>query len=131
MTNAGMDALGDPTRRAIFERLAEGPQAVGELANPLPAPDLRAPPGGRAGGRRAREPPAGLPARRLAAPQGAQAGRPGHGPGRGHAPALPARPAGGRRVAHVLRAVLDPSPRLVQRGRREGAAHAMNVRSEI
>ncbi|WP_028061622.1 ArsR/SmtB family transcription factor [Candidatus Solirubrobacter pratensis] len=36
MTNAGMDALGDPTRRAIFERLAEGPQAVGELANHLP-----------------------------------------------------------------------------------------------
>src|SRR3954454_11324352 len=36
MTNAGMDALADPTRRAIFERLAEGPQAVGELANHLP-----------------------------------------------------------------------------------------------
>ena len=32
----GMDALGDPTRRAIFERLAAGPQAVGELANELP-----------------------------------------------------------------------------------------------
>jgi DNA-binding transcriptional ArsR family regulator len=35
MTN-GMDALGDPTRRAIFERLAGGPQAVGELARELP-----------------------------------------------------------------------------------------------
>ena len=35
MTN-GMDALGDPTRRAIFERLAKGPTAVGELANELP-----------------------------------------------------------------------------------------------
>ena len=35
MTN-GMDALGDPTRRAIFERLADGPKAVGELANELP-----------------------------------------------------------------------------------------------
>ena len=35
MTN-GMDALGDPTRRAIFERLAGGPRAVGELANELP-----------------------------------------------------------------------------------------------
>jgi DNA-binding transcriptional ArsR family regulator len=35
MTNA-MDALGDPTRRAIFERLARGPTAVGELANALP-----------------------------------------------------------------------------------------------
>ena len=29
-------ALGDPTRREIFERLAERPQAVGELANRLP-----------------------------------------------------------------------------------------------
>ena len=31
-----MDALGDPTRRAIFERLAGGPRAVGELAGELP-----------------------------------------------------------------------------------------------
>ena len=31
-----MDALGDPTRRAIFERLREGPTAVGELAGELP-----------------------------------------------------------------------------------------------
>jgi DNA-binding transcriptional ArsR family regulator len=31
-----MDALGDPTRRAIFERLAAGPRAVGELAGELP-----------------------------------------------------------------------------------------------
>ena len=31
-----MDALGDSTRRAIFERLREGPRAVGELANELP-----------------------------------------------------------------------------------------------
>jgi DNA-binding transcriptional ArsR family regulator len=29
-------ALGDPTRRAIFERLAEHPRAVGELASELP-----------------------------------------------------------------------------------------------
>jgi DNA-binding transcriptional ArsR family regulator len=29
-------ALGDPTRRAIFERLATRPQAVGELAQELP-----------------------------------------------------------------------------------------------
>jgi DNA-binding transcriptional ArsR family regulator len=29
-------ALGDATRRAIFERLAERPQAVGELAATLP-----------------------------------------------------------------------------------------------
>ena len=31
-----MDALGDPTRRAIFERLAEGPCAVVEIAEGLP-----------------------------------------------------------------------------------------------
>ena len=31
-----MDALGDPTRRAIFERLAGGPLAVGEIAKELP-----------------------------------------------------------------------------------------------
>jgi DNA-binding transcriptional ArsR family regulator len=32
----GIDALADPTRRAIFERLARGPMAVGELAAELP-----------------------------------------------------------------------------------------------
>jgi len=32
----GLSALGDPTRRAIFERLADGPRAVGELARELP-----------------------------------------------------------------------------------------------
>ena len=32
----GFDALGDPTRRAIFERLGQGPLAVGELARELP-----------------------------------------------------------------------------------------------
>ena len=31
-----MAALADPTRRAIFERLREGPRAVGELARDLP-----------------------------------------------------------------------------------------------
>jgi DNA-binding transcriptional ArsR family regulator len=31
-----MSALGDPTRRAIFELLAGGPRAVGEIANDLP-----------------------------------------------------------------------------------------------
>ena len=31
-----LEALGDPTRRAIFERLAAGPRAVGELARDLP-----------------------------------------------------------------------------------------------
>jgi DNA-binding transcriptional ArsR family regulator len=35
MTN-GMAALGDPTRRAIFERLGDGPRAVGELADEFP-----------------------------------------------------------------------------------------------
>ncbi len=34
--SAGLSALGDPTRRAIFERLAQGPAAVGELARELP-----------------------------------------------------------------------------------------------
>ncbi|WP_343712056.1 metalloregulator ArsR/SmtB family transcription factor [Inquilinus sp.] len=29
-------ALADPTRRIVFERLARGPQAVGELASGLP-----------------------------------------------------------------------------------------------
>ena len=32
----GWTALGDPTRRAIFERLADGPRAVGELAGEFP-----------------------------------------------------------------------------------------------
>jgi DNA-binding transcriptional ArsR family regulator len=31
-----LTALGDPTRRAIFERLASRPRAVGELAGELP-----------------------------------------------------------------------------------------------
>ena len=31
-----MNALGDPTRRTIFERLARRPMAVGELAGELP-----------------------------------------------------------------------------------------------
>jgi DNA-binding transcriptional ArsR family regulator len=31
-----MSALGDPTRRAIFERLADGPLPVGEIARGLP-----------------------------------------------------------------------------------------------
>ena len=33
---SGWTALGDPTRRAIFERLVEGPRAVGQLAEELP-----------------------------------------------------------------------------------------------
>jgi DNA-binding transcriptional ArsR family regulator len=33
---AALEALGDPTRRAIFERLGQGPCAVGELARDLP-----------------------------------------------------------------------------------------------
>ena len=32
----GLTALGDPTRRAIFERLLEGPSAVNALAGELP-----------------------------------------------------------------------------------------------
>ena len=36
METNGVSALGDPTRRAIFERLAGGPRAVGELADEFP-----------------------------------------------------------------------------------------------
>ena len=32
----GLSALGDPTRRAIFERLGRGPLPVGEIAKDLP-----------------------------------------------------------------------------------------------
>ncbi len=31
-----MDALGDPTRRSVFEQLRGGPKSVGELAAGLP-----------------------------------------------------------------------------------------------
>jgi DNA-binding transcriptional ArsR family regulator len=31
-----LDALGDPTRRTIFEQLRHGPRAVGELARDVP-----------------------------------------------------------------------------------------------
>jgi DNA-binding transcriptional ArsR family regulator len=31
-----MAALGDPTRRAIFESLADGPRSVGDIANGMP-----------------------------------------------------------------------------------------------
>ena len=31
-----MDALGDPTRRQVFELLRHGPRSVGELADELP-----------------------------------------------------------------------------------------------
>jgi DNA-binding transcriptional ArsR family regulator len=34
--SSGLGALGDATRRAIFEHLAERPRAVGELAAELP-----------------------------------------------------------------------------------------------
>jgi DNA-binding transcriptional ArsR family regulator len=33
---SSLNALGDPTRRAIFERLADRPSAVGELARDFP-----------------------------------------------------------------------------------------------
>ena len=37
MTNVlAFAALADPTRREVFERLARGPQAVGDLAHGLP-----------------------------------------------------------------------------------------------
>ena len=33
---AAIQALGDPTRRAVFEQLRGGPRAVGEIARELP-----------------------------------------------------------------------------------------------
>lgn len=36
MATAALTALGDPTRRRIFERLAARPAAVGEIAQGLP-----------------------------------------------------------------------------------------------
>jgi DNA-binding transcriptional ArsR family regulator len=36
LATRGLDALGDPTRRAIFERIADAPRPVGELARELP-----------------------------------------------------------------------------------------------
>ncbi len=35
-TTRVLTALADPTRRTVFERLARGPQSVGELARGLP-----------------------------------------------------------------------------------------------
>ena len=35
-TSLAFSALSDPTRRAVFERLAAGPRAVGEIAAGLP-----------------------------------------------------------------------------------------------
>lgn len=35
LLNRAFSALADPTRRAILERLAEGPASVGELAQPF------------------------------------------------------------------------------------------------
>jgi DNA-binding transcriptional ArsR family regulator len=36
MANGQLDALGDGTRRAIFEQLADGPKAVTDIAAQLP-----------------------------------------------------------------------------------------------
>lgn len=35
-TARALDALADPTRRAVFERVARAPAAVGEIANDMP-----------------------------------------------------------------------------------------------
>ena len=35
-SSAAFAALADPTRRQVFERLSDGPKAVGELASGLP-----------------------------------------------------------------------------------------------
>jgi DNA-binding transcriptional ArsR family regulator len=36
LATRGLEALGDPTRRVIFEHVAESPRPVGELARELP-----------------------------------------------------------------------------------------------
>lgn len=36
IASRAFDALGDPTRRAVFELLGAGPRAVGDLASKLP-----------------------------------------------------------------------------------------------
>ena len=36
MVTDAITALGDPTRRAIFERLADGPSSVGVIASGMP-----------------------------------------------------------------------------------------------
>ena len=56
MNNRIFAALADPTRRAVFERVAEAPQTVGALASAA----------------------AGQPARRLAAPEGVKGRGTGH-----------------------------------------------------
>src|SRR3954449_7927277 len=67
MANAAdmMTALGDPTRRAIFDRLSDGARPVGELAAEPPAPRAPGPAGPRLVGERG----AGLPASRPAVSQ--------------------------------------------------------------
>ena len=90
-----ISALGDPTRRAIFERLADGPRPVGELAQ-----------------RPTRQPPG-----RLTAPARAEGGRPRLPTARPASPAVPAQPGGHRRPADLSRSILGQgSGRLQGRG---------------
>ena len=89
-----MDALGDPTRRSILERLRGGAKAVG----------------------RARGRPPGEPACRLAAPAGARGGGTRRRPQAGDAAALPARSGRARRAAHGPGLVLDGRARRLRGG---------------
>src|SRR4051794_7304258 len=70
--------------------------------------------------RRAREGPAGLPARGLAAPEGAQGRGTRRGPSGWHAADLPAGPGRGGRAARLPRHVLEPRAHGFQAGRRAG-----------
>src|SRR5215216_3578341 len=85
---------------------------------PDEAGDLRASRGSSAGGRRARRRAAGQPARRLAAPQGAEGRRAGGRPCRRQPPRLPAQPGRRGRPSRPARPVLDQSPGGLQAGRR-------------
>src|SRR3954464_8567847 len=108
----GLAALGDPTRRTIFELVAERPRAVVSLAPAMPA-SRAAPRGLRAPPRHARQPP-----RRLPAPEDPQGRRPRHRPPRSQPPHLRRLPRRSRGAARVPRAVLDHGARVVQSHRR-------------
>ena len=71
-TARAFTALADPTRREIFERVAERPQAVGELADRLPSADRPSPSTSRCSPRRSCVTPRAEGTRRIYAvdPQG-------------------------------------------------------------
>src|SRR5262252_8280092 len=70
-------ALSDPTRRQVFERVLAAPQPVGAIAEGLPVSRPRS----------------------VAAPEGAEGGRPDQRTAARYAAALRCQPAGARRIA--------------------------------